>query len=117
MHFLLRILITAAIAYVLTLIMKGVHMENFWSAVLFAFVLAIVNAIVRPIFILLTIPITIITLGLFLIVVNALMILLVDAMLDQVKVEGFWWALLFSLFLSVVSASVQTLLSGEKEKN
>jgi putative membrane protein len=116
MHFLLRILITAVIAYVLTQIMKGVHMDNFWAAILFAFVLAVVNGFVRPILILFTIPITLLTMGLFLLVINALMILLVDALLDQVTVDNFWWALLFSITLSLMSASVQSWIQQKDKK-
>ena len=66
--------------------------------------LAIVNLVVRPLLIILTIPLTIITLGLFLFVINALMVLLASKVVDGITIDGFWWALLFGLLLSIVSS-------------
>lgn len=77
-----------------------------WSVVLIAFVLALLNAFVRPILIILTIPATILTLGLFLLVVNALIILLADYLMDSFHVSGFWAALFFALLLSFVTAII-----------
>ncbi len=104
MNFIIRLLVTAAVAYGLAYLLKGIHIDSYWTALVFALVLAIVNLIVRPLLIILTIPLTIITLGLFLFVINALMVLLASKVVDGITIDGFWWALLFGLLLSVVSS-------------
>ncbi|MES2646718.1 MAG: phage holin family protein [Bacteroidota bacterium] len=115
MNFIIRLLVTAAVAYGLAHFLSGVHIPDFKDAVIFALALAVLNAIVKPILILLTLPITIITLGLFLFVINAIIILLADSAMDGVKVDGFLWALVFSLILSVVSSILNGLIS-DKDK-
>jgi putative membrane protein len=105
MNFIVRIIVTAAVAFGLSYILRsGIQIDSFWTALLLALVLAILNAIIKPILIILTFPITIITLGLFLFVINALMILLTSHLVEGFKVNGFWWALLFSLLLSTISS-------------
>ena len=110
MNFIIRLLITAAVAYGLTYVLSGVHFSSFQGALIFAVVLAILNAIVKPILTILTLPITIVTLGLFLLVINALMILLADRFMDSLTVDGFWWALIYSILLSIVSGFVGGLV-------
>ncbi|MCC7525416.1 MAG: phage holin family protein [Chitinophagaceae bacterium] len=112
MNFIIRLLVTAAVAYGLAYLLKGLHIDSYWTALVFALVLAIVNVIIRPLLIILTIPLTILTLGLFLFVINALMILLASKMVDGIAVDGFWWALLFGLLLSLASS---LLLSSKNE--
>ena len=90
MNFIIRLLVTAAVAYGLAYLLKGIHIDSYWTALVFALVLAIVNLIVRPLLIILTIPLTIITLGLFLLVINALMVLLASKVVDGITVDGFW---------------------------
>jgi len=92
-----------------------VHIHDLWTAVIFALVFAFLNAIIKPILVLLTFPITVVTLGLFLFVINALIILLADKLLDGLKVDGFWWALLFSIILSIFTSATEKAL-GDKEK-
>lgn len=114
MNFLIRILITALVAFGLSYLLNGVHIDAFTTALILALVLAVLNALVKPILILLTLPITILTLGLFLFVINALIILLADRLLgENFNVDGFWWALLFSILLSVVSSILYS--AGKKE--
>jgi putative membrane protein len=100
----MRIIVTSIVAFGLSYLLSGIHINSFWSAIILAIVLAVLNAIVKPILILLTLPLTIVTLGLFLFVINALIILLADNFIDGFRVDGFWWALLFSLLLSIVSS-------------
>lgn len=116
MNFFIRVAMTGLAAYVLTQILGGIHMDDFISALIFAFVLALLNAVLRPILILLTIPITIFTLGLFLLVINALMILLVDNMLNSVRVDGFWWAMLFSILLTMVTSFLLSTIKNDKKQ-
>ena len=109
MEVLVNILISGVAVFVTSYILPGVTVENFGTALLVGIILGVVNAIVKPILLFLTFPITIITLGLFAFVVNALMILLVDALVTGFSVESFWWALLFSLIVSVVGSVLRSL--------
>jgi putative membrane protein len=113
MNFLIRLLISALVAFGLSYILSGVHIDNFITAIILALVLAVLNALVKPILVILTLPITIITLGLFLFVINALIILLGDRLIDGFSVDGFWWALLFSILLSIVSSILYS--AGKKD--
>ena len=107
MNFIIRLLISGAIAYLLSKILSGVHINSIGTAIIFALVLAFLNAIVKPILIVLTLPVTVITVGLFLFVINALIILLADKLMDGIQIDGFWWALIFSIILSIFSSAVQ----------
>jgi putative membrane protein len=113
MNFIVRILITAVVAFGLSYILRGIHIDTFWTALILAIALAVLNAIVKPILIILTLPITILTLGLFLFVINAAIILLAAKFITGFKVDGFWWALLFSLLLSVLTSLLYN--EGDKE--
>lgn len=97
------------------LLQGGVHVENYGYALLVAVVIAIANVLVKPILIILTIPITVVTLGLFLLVINALIVLLVDYFVPGFEVDGFWWALAFSLILSLFNSMI-TDFTKEKKK-
>ncbi len=107
----LRFLVSGLAVLLTSYLLPGVNVTHFGYALLVALVLGIVNTLVKPILVVLTIPITIVTMGLFLLVINALMILLVDALTPGFEVDGFWWALAFSLILSVVNS----LLGGLTE--
>lgn len=109
----IRLIVTSIVAFGLSYLLSGIIIDTFWTAILLALVLAALNAIVKPILILLTFPITLVTLGLFLFVINALIILLADKILDGFQVKNFWWALLFGLLLS----GVTSLLYTEKKED
>jgi putative membrane protein len=100
---LIRILITMLGLALAAAIIPGVDVRGTGSLILAAFLLAVVNAIVRPIAFLLTLPLTIVTLGLFMFVLNAAMFGLVAAMMDNFNVAGFWSALFGSLIVSITS--------------
>ena len=104
MNILMRIIVTSVVAFALSYILSGVILDSFWTAILLAIVLAVLNAIVKPLLVIFTFPITIVTLGLFLFVINALIILLADKILGGFDVKNFWWALLFGLLLSGISS-------------
>ena len=116
MKFIIKLLLTAATAYLLSLILTGVHIKDFETAIIFALVLAVLNIIVKPILIILTLPITILTLGLFHFVINALIIIIAAKFIDGIKIDGFFWALIFSLILSVFSSGFNSMLKEEKDK-
>lgn len=97
--------ILSAIAIIITArFLPGVHVSSLPAALITAVVLGIVNAIIKPIIVFFTLPLTILTLGLFMFVVNALLILLVSALVPGFRVDGFLWALLFSIVLSLVNS-------------
>lgn len=85
-------------------ILPGVHVDNFWIALVTAVVLGIINTFVRPVLIALTLPLNILTLGLFTLIINALLVLLAANIVPGFVVDNFWWALLFSVILSIVSS-------------
>ncbi|HUR12790.1 MAG TPA: phage holin family protein [Flavitalea sp.] len=111
----MRIIITSIVAFALSYLLSGIHMDSFWAAIILAIVLAILNFFVKPLIILFTLPLTIVTLGLFLFVINALIILLADSLIDGFRVDGFWWALLFSLLLSIVTSWLYKKDKNEKK--
>lgn len=113
MKTILKILITAFIVVALANLLPGVGIHSYFTGIIVAAVLGLMNLLVKPILILFTLPVTIITLGLFLLVINALIVLMVDGLIGGFYVDGFWWALFFSLLLSFF----QTILfSVFKEK-
>ena len=108
MRFLINLLITAVAVYIISeLLQPHVVINSFTTALIFALVLAFLNAIIKPLIIILTLPITIITLGLFLLVLNVLIILLADHFVSGINIDGFWWALIFAILLSVISTVLQ----------
>ncbi|HNP98520.1 MAG TPA: phage holin family protein [Bacteroidia bacterium] len=115
MEFLGRLFMSALAVIVSSLVLPGVHIDGAITALIVAAVLAVLNAIVKPVLVLFTIPITIFTLGLFLLVINAVMILLVDKLVDGFSVEGFWTALLFSIILSAVTSVFSSLNSKDQK--
>jgi len=114
MNGIFRFLLSGLAVLLAAYLLPGVHVEHYGYALLVALVLAIVNWIVKPILIVLTIPITVFTLGLFLLVINALMIMLVDTLVPGFSVDGFWWALAFSLILSLFNSLFSDLTKDKK---
>jgi putative membrane protein len=108
--FLGRILITSLAVILVAYLLPGVSLSGVMAALLLALVLAILNVFVKPLLIFLTLPFTIITLGLFLVVINALIIMLADKLVPGFSVGGFWWALLFSVILSLVVSVLEALV-------
>ncbi len=107
MRMIISFLLTALIVLGLAHLLPGVEVNGFLGALLVALVLGILNAFVRPILVFLTLPATLITFGLFLWVINAVIILMASWLLGEYfHVTSFWWALIFSLLLSVVISLV-----------
>ncbi len=100
----IRFLLSGVAVLLTAYLLPGVDVEHYGYALLVAVVISIANILVKPILIILTIPITIFTLGLFLLVINALIILIVDYFVPGFAVDGFWWALAFSLILSIFNS-------------
>lgn len=113
MKLILRLLLTAVAVVVLSEILPGISVDGFGTAVVVAIVLALLRLFVKPILIFLTLPLTIITFGLFLLIVNALIITMAGYLVGGFHVSTIWWALLFSLLLSLFQSVLFSLI-GEK---
>lgn len=114
MKLILRILLSALAVVVLSKVLPHVSVDSYVTAIIVAVVLSLLNFIVKPILIILTIPVTIITFGLFLLIINALIILLADNLIEGFTVDGIWWALLFSLLLSFLQSILFSFLKEDK---
>jgi len=113
MKLIIRILLTAVAVFLIAKFLPGVSVAGYGTAVIVALVLALLNLIVKPILVLLTLPVTILTLGLFLLVINAIIILLADSFVSGFGVDGFWIALIFSLLLSVFQSILFSILGSD----
>lgn len=114
MKLILRILLSALAVVLLSYILKGVHVDTYVTAIIVAIVLSLLNFLVKPVLIILTLPVTIITFGLFLLIINAIIILLADHFIAGFTVSNIWWALLFSILLSFLQSILFSLLKGDK---
>ena len=114
MNILIRLLITTILVVVLAHFLPGISVQDYTSALWVALVLGVLNAFLKPIFILLTLPATIFTLGLFLLVINAVVILVGDYLVDGFLVDGFWSAFIFSILLSLSQSVMNGIFISEK---
>lgn len=112
MKFLMRIFITALLVMGIAYLMKGVIVDEFTTALTVAIVLGLLNFFVKPVLVMFTLPVTIFTLGLFLLVINAIMIELCDYFIAGFRINSFWTAMLFSIILSL-SQSLVYQITGE----
>jgi putative membrane protein len=116
MGFIIKVLVTGLAVWVAAYVLPGVQLENDAKTIIIvALVLALLNAIVKPILVILTIPVTIVTLGLFLLVINALMVVWTSKLVDGFKVDGWITALLFSLIVSVVSSILHSIAKDRRK--
>lgn len=113
MNILLRILVTSLAAFIAAWITPGVHIDRYTTALVFALVFGLLNFFIKPILVILTLPITIITMGLFLLVINAIIILIAAHYIHGLHVAGFWSAFLFSILLSIFTSVLHKL--GQKK--
>ena len=109
MHLIISILINTIAVLVTGYILPGIHISSFWTAIAVAIVLGIVNAILRPIIFILTLPINILTLGLFSFVIMGLLVYLVSAIVPGFKVDNFWWAILFAIIVALINWFLNSL--------
>ncbi len=103
MNFIVKLLLSSFSVILAGWILNGVHIQNYLTSIMVAFVLAILNFILKPILVFLTIPITILTLGLFLLVINALIALIASSIVPGFYIESFWWAVGFSIIVTIVN--------------
>lgn len=114
MRILVKWLVMTASVLIAAYFIPGVRVASFFSALWVALFLGIINVLVRPVLILITLPINILTLGLFTFVINAALILLASYFVTGFQVAGFWWALLYGIVLSVVHYLLN-LIVGPRE--
>lgn len=114
MKLIIRVLITSILVLLISYFMDGVHVAGFTTALFVAIVLGLLNIFIKPILVLFTLPITFLTLGLFLLVINALIIILCDNIVGGFDVDTFFTALLFSIILSILQSIMYAVLGDKK---
>lgn len=114
MNYLIKLLVTAAIAFGLAKILPGIGISSFITALWVVLVLSALNTILKPILVFLTLPVTVVTFGLFLLVINACIIMLDDKFVHGFTVTSFWYALLFSICLTTCVSVVNSLLFNDE---
>ncbi len=114
MKLLIRILITSGLVLLIANVMTSVSVADFTTALIVAVVLGLLNLFVKPILVILTLPATILTLGLFLFVINAVIILLCSRLVDGFRINSFWTALIFSIILSVSQSIAYKIIGDDK---
>jgi putative membrane protein len=113
MHLLLRLLVNAVAFYLIAMYLPGFHVASFTSALIAALIFGVVNAIVRPLLLLITLPLTVLTLGIFVLVVNALMFWLTAWIAPGVRVDGFGPAFIGAIIMMIVSFLTSQLFKSE----
>ncbi|ARP84761.1 hypothetical protein CAL26_25790 [Bordetella genomosp. 9] len=103
-------ILNAVALLVVAYLLPGIAVASFGSALIAALVLGLLNMLVKPVLVLLTLPITLVTLGLFLIVLNALLFWFAGSILKGFQVNGFWWAVIGAILYSIISGLLSTLL-------
>lgn len=115
MKLIMKLILSAVAVILLAKLLPGVSLDNYTTAIIVAAVIAILNVLVKPILIIFTLPITIVTLGLFLLIINAIIILLADKLIDGFGVSSIWTAVLFSVLLSILQSMLHSLLKEDKK--
>ena len=105
-----QIIISGLAVIISAYLLPGISVANFFTGIVIAALLALLNMTIKPILIFLTIPITLVTLGLFLLVINAFIVIIAAEIIPGFVVNGFWWAVLFSVILSVVNSLLGVLI-------
>jgi putative membrane protein len=106
----IQILILTLAVILTSYLLPGITVKSFWTALLVAIVLALLNTFLKPLILFLTIPFTIMTFGLFVLVINALIIMLAGSLIRGFEVRGFWWAMLFSVILTIIQYLLEYLI-------
>lgn len=109
MNVLMRLLISGLSVVITSYLLPGIHIENFLTAIVVGVVLGIINTVIKPVLIILTLPINLLTLGLFTFLLNGLLVLLTSSLVPGFRVDSFGWAILFSILISCVSWFLDSL--------
>lgn len=117
-NFFAKIIVLTLAILVAAYLVPGVHVESVLAAILASVVVALLNIFLRPILIVLTLPFTLFSMGIFLLFINAFIVYLTALIIPGIEVESFWWALLFSIVITIVNSLLEIpekLLSGKTE--
>jgi len=104
LNFLIKIFLGGIAVLIAEFLLSGIHIDTIVTGFILAAVIILINITLKPLLIILTLPITVVTLGLFLLVINALMIMLADRIIPGFQVDSFWWAVLFAIVMSVINS-------------
>jgi len=110
MSLIISIILSSLAVYFTAWLLPGISIKNYGTAIILAIVLGLLNAILKPILQFLSFPITILTLGLFLLVINAAIVLIASSLVKNFHVNNFWWALLFSIIVSLVTNLLSNII-------
>ena len=116
MRLILVWLINAAAIFLLPYILAAVHIKDLGTAMLVALVIGLLNTFIRPVLFVLTLPVNVLTLGLFTLVLNGLMFWVTSRLVDNFTITGFWWAVLAAVIYSVISSFISLVLLGEQQR-
>lgn len=109
MKYLINWIVMTLAVFISAEIIPGVEVDSFFTAFIAALVLGIINVLLKPLLLILTLPINVLTLGLFTLVINAFLVLLASNWVDGFTVSGFWWALIFSLVMSIIQSALHQI--------
>lgn len=98
------LLINSIVVFLGAYILDGVKIKSFWTAIGVAILLGLINMFIKPLIVLLTLPLTVLTLGLFVLVINAWILMIIDKMVDGLTIKSFWWAVIYSIIISVLNS-------------
>ncbi len=98
------LLINSIVIFIGAYLLDGVKVKSFLTAIGVAILLAVLNTLIKPLIVVLTLPLTILTLGLFILVINAWILMIIDKFVEGFTIKGFWWAVLYSIFISVANS-------------
>ncbi|RSK39824.1 phage holin family protein [Mangrovimonas spongiae] len=115
MKLILKLLLNALAVVLLSKLLSGVSVDSYLTATIVALVLAILNLFVKPILVLLTLPVTVVTFGIFLLFINAFIILIADKLIEGFSVSSVWIAILFSILLSILQSILHSLLKDDEK--
>jgi len=110
MKIIIQILISAVAVIIASYLLPGVHLlgdRPFVTALMLAIVLSFLNTFIKPLLVVFTIPLTVLTLGIFLLFINAIIIWIADQIIDSFRVDSLWWAILFSFILSIITSVLE----------
>jgi putative membrane protein len=116
MKIVLKILVSAFIVVALSNLLSGVDISGYLTGIFVAALLGLMNVFIKPILVLFTLPVTVVTFGLFLLVINAVLVLIVESLIDGFVIDGFWWALFFSVLLSVFQSILYSIFERSERK-
>lgn len=117
MRLIIKLLLNAIAVVILAELFSGVHLETTLTALVVAVVLSLLNLIIKPIIVILTLPISVLTLGLFLIVINTVIILLAAKLISGFNIDSFWTALIFSILLSILQSILHSLIKEDEKSS